>query len=191
MPRKLRPGERDLWSKVTEDIDPLRRARSVPAPKPVPSPPPPPTPAPIAAFRIGSKRTAPIAPPPQDKTLKPAPRMDAKLFSKMVRGRVRPEARLDLHGLTVAEAHPKLMSFIARSAAQQRRLVSGHHGQGPFPRPRRFPAHPRRHPAPIRPRLAAPGPHCPKHPRGHPRPPQTRGDGGVLCLSKGQQTLGP
>ena len=130
MPRKLRPGERDLWSKVTEDIDPLRRARSVPAPKPVPSPPPPPTPTPIAAFRIGSKRTAPIAPPPQDKTLKPAPRMDAKLFSKMVRGRMRPEARLDLHGMTVAEAHPKLMSFITLSAAQQRRLVLVITGKG-------------------------------------------------------------
>jgi len=48
----------------------------------------------------------------------------------MKRGKLVPEARLDLHGLTLERAHPALVSFILRSQAQGLRLVLVITGKG-------------------------------------------------------------
>jgi len=56
--------------------------------------------------------------------------MDAKSFGKMTRGKLRPEGRIDLHGMTMAEAHPALQDFILGSAQLQRRLVLVITGKG-------------------------------------------------------------
>lgn len=66
-----------------------------------------------------------------------APRilMDAKLHARMIRGRIAPEARLDLHGLTLAEAHPALVAFILRAHRDHRRLVLVITGKGRAPDP--------------------------------------------------------
>lgn len=56
--------------------------------------------------------------------------MDGKTFRKMTRGRLSPEARIDLHGMTVAEAHPELINFILTSAQRQMRLVLVITGKG-------------------------------------------------------------
>jgi hypothetical protein len=37
--------------------------------------------------------------------------MDAGTFGKLKRGQARPEARIDLHGMTLAQAHPALIGF--------------------------------------------------------------------------------
>ncbi|MEO0932076.1 MAG: Smr/MutS family protein, partial [Pseudomonadota bacterium] len=56
--------------------------------------------------------------------------MDRKSFGKMKRGKLKPEARLDLHGMTLAEAHPALVSFILGSQSMGRRLVLVITGKG-------------------------------------------------------------
>ena len=56
--------------------------------------------------------------------------MDAKAFARMSRGKLSPEARIDLHGMTLAEAHPELIGFILNAQAQGLRLVLVITGKG-------------------------------------------------------------
>lgn len=56
--------------------------------------------------------------------------MDQKAFGKMRRGKLKPEARIDLHGMTMAQAHPALTSFILRSTSAGHRLVLVITGKG-------------------------------------------------------------
>ena len=56
--------------------------------------------------------------------------MDRKQFGKLQRGKLRPEARIDLHGMTMAQAHPALSRFILSSWASDRRLVLVITGKG-------------------------------------------------------------
>jgi DNA-nicking Smr family endonuclease len=58
------------------------------------------------------------------------PAMDRKAYRKLTRGKLRPEARIDLHGMTLAQAHPALTSFIMASHAAGRRLVLVITGKG-------------------------------------------------------------
>ncbi len=48
----------------------------------------------------------------------------------MVRGKLKPEARIDLHGMTLAQAHPALNSFILNAHADGLRLVLVITGKG-------------------------------------------------------------
>ncbi|MFB1023785.1 MAG: Smr/MutS family protein, partial [Octadecabacter sp.] len=57
--------------------------------------------------------------------------------------KLKPEARVDLHGMTVAQAHPVLTGFILRSAGAGHRLVlvitgKGKHRDDGGPIPTRF-----------------------------------------------------
>ena len=56
--------------------------------------------------------------------------MDRKQHGRMTRGKLRPEARLDLHGMTLAAAHPVLTGFILNAAAEGKRLVLVITGKG-------------------------------------------------------------
>jgi DNA-nicking Smr family endonuclease len=56
--------------------------------------------------------------------------MDAKAFGKMTRGKLSPEARIDLHGMTLAEAHPELIRFILSAHSNGLRLVLVITGKG-------------------------------------------------------------
>lgn len=140
--RTLRPDEAADWHSVARTARPLHPARQpVAAPPPgiVPdatvAPAPDPSPAP---FRIG-ERAVTRAPPP-DPAAAP-PRIDPRMLTRLARGRAAPEARLDLHGLTLAEAHPELVRFILAAQARGLRLVLVITGKGrpdaaadPFPR---------------------------------------------------------
>jgi DNA-nicking Smr family endonuclease len=69
-------------------------------------------------------------------------RMDAKAFSKMKQGKLAPEARIDLHGMTMDRAFPVLSQFVLTSQARGLRLVLVITGKGqredPYdPMPRR------------------------------------------------------
>lgn len=141
--RGLTPEDRSLWSKVAASASPLRperrQAPAVPArAEPAPtraSGAPPPAPFEVKPFSLGE-----LAPrPATSATLGPAPaevlarnpvRMDAKTHKRMTRGRLHPEARLDLHGMTLAVAQPELTRFILASHAQGRRLVLVITGKG-------------------------------------------------------------
>ena len=56
--------------------------------------------------------------------------MDAGTFGRMRKGKLSPEGRIDLHGMTLAEAHPALISFILGSRAKGRRFVLVITGKG-------------------------------------------------------------
>ena len=56
--------------------------------------------------------------------------MDAKAHTRMRRGKLQPEARIDLHGMTLAEAHPELIRFILNAHAAGCRLVLVITGKG-------------------------------------------------------------
>ncbi|MFN3935969.1 MAG: Smr/MutS family protein [Gemmobacter sp.] len=133
--RTLRPDEHDLWQEVARTARPLHPSRPASAhPRPDSPPPAKPKPAQTApqtqTFRLGQN-----APAPAHRTL-PGPtetaplRMDRKTFLAMARGRAEPEARIDLHGLTLATAQPRLTAFILSSHAAGRRLVLVITGKG-------------------------------------------------------------
>ena len=129
--RKLRPEEEQLWGAVARSITPMHgpsmKRRLEQAPDPAPEPPAlPAMPARLPDFRIGEKVR-----PTATRDAETAPiRMDAKAFGKMVRGKLLPEARIDLHGMTLNEAHPELIRFILNAQAQGMRLVLVITGKG-------------------------------------------------------------
>ncbi len=76
-----------------------------------------------------TKRPAAAPPPPSRRTPMPELRpgraadLDARTMERLRRGRVRPEARLDMHGMTQDEAHRAVAGFIAASRSAGRRCV--------------------------------------------------------------------
>lgn len=57
-------------------------------------------------------------------------RMDHRLHGRMVRGKLVPEAKLDLHGMTLAQAHTTLNGFILGAVRRGLRLVLVITGKG-------------------------------------------------------------
>lgn len=91
-------------------------------------------PTPIPAFKVGAKAD-PRRPhnllPPIGHQLAAAPVvMDHKQHRKMTRGRMDPDARLDLHGMTVAEAHRELVAFVLSAHEMGHRLLLVITGKG-------------------------------------------------------------
>lgn len=137
--RGLRPDEAELWQAVARSARPLHAPPALktpavqedapifaaPAPEPKPR---------LAAFRLGEKAGAAprhdIAPSLGEQLAQAPLRMDAKQFGRMTRGKLSPEARIDLHGMTLAEAHPELIRFILNAQSQGLRLVLVITGKG-------------------------------------------------------------
>ncbi|SLN43686.1 putative DNA endonuclease SmrA [Roseovarius litorisediminis] len=133
--RKLRPDEIELWQKVArtaESLHPDRPASDLPLPKPRPHKKPMPR---IERFDLGHK--AGIKAPGHDvlpglpERIAAAPvKMDKKAFARLKRGKLVPEAKIDLHGMTLDRAHPALTGFILRAHADGKRLVLVITGKG-------------------------------------------------------------
>ena len=134
-PRHLRPEEQELWRQVKRTATPLHPERPEPAP-PVARPrPAKPVATDLKDFRIGrtAPQTAPahdLVPPVSERIGRQPVRMDAKAFGRMKRGKMGIEARLDLHGMTLDQAHPRLVRFILRSYSDGKRLVLVITGKG-------------------------------------------------------------
>lgn len=135
-PRRLRPEEEEIWKRVTETATPLRKP-SFPVPvdvTPPPRKPKPPVKEPVLPFKVGSQvkpASAHDLQPSLTERLAQSPvSMDRKAFGKLKRGKLKPEGRLDLHGLTLAQAHPALNRFILGAHAQGKRLVLVITGKG-------------------------------------------------------------
>ena len=138
--RHLRPEEEELWHAVARTAKPMHsNAKQVLdrkfEPPVTPEPEYHPTTAPrFPAFRLGEKtrpKSGHNLSPPLAEALAAAPlQMDAKAFGKMTRGKLAPEARIDLHGMTLAEAHPELIHFILGAHAHGLRLVLVITGKG-------------------------------------------------------------
>jgi DNA-nicking Smr family endonuclease len=137
--RPLRPEEEDLWHAVARTAHPLHPEKPRPAPlelpaalaKPRPKTPPP---IPVEPFHIGARAPATsthdLAPDLSTRLATAPLRMDAKAFARMSRGKLAPEARIDLHGLTLAEARPELVRFILNAQSDGLRLVLVITGKG-------------------------------------------------------------
>jgi DNA-nicking Smr family endonuclease len=135
--RRLTPEEIDLWHRVvgqTERLHPTARTATTPRPLPKPKPVKSPL-SRIKGFTLGQN----ALPRPTGHDPKPvlvdhfagAPlRMDKKAFAQMKRGKLRPEARIDLHGMTLDRAQPALVRFILSAQASGKRLVLVITGKG-------------------------------------------------------------
>ncbi len=136
--RTLRPEEEEIWQTVARTAKPMHPMGHV-FPKPI-EPKPQPTQTAVPAtprlphFRLGEKsRSKPGHDilPTLSESLSAAPlQMDAKTHGKMTRGKLAPEARIDLHGMTLSEAHPELIRFILNAQSAGMRLVLVITGKG-------------------------------------------------------------
>lgn len=134
--KPLGPEDRELWERVQASANPLHPARRTRSPAPDvqrPNPAKPvraaPAPAPIQPFEIGEKGD-PFAPVPGRIEGRHSSAVDRRAMQKMRRGRLRPEARIDLHGMTQGQALPALTGFIMRALADDRRMVLVITGKG-------------------------------------------------------------
>lgn len=136
MSRRLRPDELDLWNRVAETADRLNKPKTREDTRPGPKPAKPPRQTePLPTFRLGQSADgrAPshdLLSSVSDRVRNAPVRMDRKTHTKMKRGKLRPEGRIDLHGMTMDRAHPALTAFIMRSASEGKRLVLVITGKG-------------------------------------------------------------
>ena len=146
--RRPKPEELDLWHQVARTAIPLRQNtshyidRSEPEQLAKPL-----TVEPLSPFSMGqanqSQPRPHVLPMTSSEQIGQAPvQMDAKSFARMKRGKLVPESRIDLHGMSVDRAHGALNQFILSSRARGLRLVLVITGKGqredPYdPAPRR------------------------------------------------------
>jgi len=136
--RPLTDEERALWEAVAKTTRPL-----TPAPKPKrrkpaapvkvaaeppiePSRPAPPKPRPKASAAPAPSRVAPAT---QRRPLQPDP-IDKRTTSRVARGTIGLDGRLDLHGFTQDEAHRRLIVFLTEVQRRGGRMVLVITGKG-------------------------------------------------------------
>ncbi|MFU8778200.1 MAG: Smr/MutS family protein [Roseovarius sp.] len=138
--RRVRPEELELWQQVARTAQRIRPETPPRVPAPVAEPmirnprSAPPTPR-IEDFQIGQRAagTPPVhdvLPGLSERVATVPVQMDKKAFHRMKRGKLVPEAKIDLHGMTMDRAHPALTGFILRSHAAGLRLVLVVTGKG-------------------------------------------------------------
>ncbi len=148
--RKLTADEIELWRKVAKQAERLHpdipqsvHPTTLPKPKPSKTPK-----VRVESFELGQKALS----KPARHTLKPSlpdslraspVQMDTKAYTRMKRGKLKPEGKLDLHGMRVDTAHPALIRFVLTAQASGKRLVLVVTGKGkdrdepgPIPTPR-------------------------------------------------------
>lgn len=134
--RRLTPEEIELWHRVVDKTERLHPEGATAQPRPLPKPKPAKSPLPrIDGLTLGQRAT----PKPKRHDLKPAlvehllsapVQMDHKAFGRMKRGKLKPEGRIDLHGLTLDRAQPALVRFILSAQSSGKRLVLVITGKG-------------------------------------------------------------
>lgn len=128
--RQLGADERELWQGVTRSVSPLSKRRTVtlseeardetiPRSKPKPGLASPKPSIPATAVAVQRATPKPVAAP-----------LARKERRRVARGSTSIDSRLDLHGLTQAEAHDALLQFLRRSARNGSRLVLVITGKG-------------------------------------------------------------
>jgi DNA-nicking Smr family endonuclease len=122
--RSLSDEERALWKNIARSIKPLRKITEAFEP---PSEAPPKLSPPAKPRGKSTVVASPIAAPPKSPPLAP---LDRRLKQRVARGREPIEARLDLHGMTQAEAHSELLRFLRHAQADGVRTVLVVTGKG-------------------------------------------------------------
>jgi DNA-nicking Smr family endonuclease len=121
----------DAWQQVAQSARPLKKAANV---MPQPLAPLPRVYKPEGAnadayARADARQKAPL-PAHGRHGEKPAPQMDKRLRQRFERGELPVEARIDLHGLTLANAERALSKFLRDGVAQQKRCLLVITGKG-------------------------------------------------------------
>jgi DNA-nicking Smr family endonuclease len=115
----------ELWEKVAGSVRPLRRRPKKPA-----------FIAAVEPAELGPAKAAAKAspPPPKRPVAPPAPAplasLDRRTRSKITKGKVPIDARVDLHGLTQAAAHQRLRHFLAEAHITGARMALVITGKG-------------------------------------------------------------
>ncbi len=112
--RSLKPEERKLWDRVAATATPLRPNPTGQPEKNV-RPEDGKGPADAAPAMPDIARPQPVARPAAKPRAPQPPRLDARLHRRMRQGKLRPEARLDLHGMRLDQAHAALLGFVMRA----------------------------------------------------------------------------
>ena len=135
-PKSIKPVVPDeaLFETAMRDVAALpKKKRAAPPSETKPPETKPPVP---AKPRIPSRPPLPApVPPPSAPRLAPldpgrSGDVDTRTLDRLRRGQLRPEGRLDLHGMTQAEAHGALEKFIPRAQGAGRRCVIVITGKG-------------------------------------------------------------
>lgn len=139
--RGLSAEDKALWSRIAATAVPMHPGRKQPAPQPEPginiTSPPRKSAAEtdFSGLRPGGRTSGAstrieLSPAPHKAVQDHPLRMDHKTHRQMTRGKLAPEARIDLHGMTLAVAQPALTRFILNAHADGRRLVLVITGKG-------------------------------------------------------------
>lgn len=121
--RPLTADERRLWAEVARSIAPLPGRMVAIETEVAAEPSAPPKDVPATAFARkpeGTRRPVPI----------PLAPLERRMVRALARGQTRAEGTLDLHGLTQAEAHGRLIGFLRRAQASGHGLVLVITGRG-------------------------------------------------------------
>ena len=143
----LSAEDRDLWSRYSRTTEPLHPIAHTPTAGRVPlhRPKKPESGIAVPPFEIGQaardrRPGQALAPTLREQVAGVPLRMDAKMHRRMRSGKLRPEAKIDLHGMTLDVAHPELTRFVLGAQAAGKRLIlvvtgKGKHrpGDGPIP----------------------------------------------------------
>ena len=125
----MSPDDADLWQRVADSAEPLRKGKNrvVDLPDPIEAPerivPRPEKKPPAAAPYRADTPSKPSSPPP-------AANFDRREARRLGAGRLSVDARIDLHGMRQREAHGSLKAFLARAQAQGHRHVLVITGKG-------------------------------------------------------------
>ena len=122
--RALRADEHALWIDVVRAVAPLKRKRAAALTAPADPPASEVSPAAIEAVIAPPVAARAPAKPP---ALAP---LDRRLKARLARGREAIDARLDLHGLTQAQAHDALVRFLRQARDNDARIVLVVTGKG-------------------------------------------------------------
>jgi DNA-nicking Smr family endonuclease len=122
--RSLSDDERALWDTVTRAIAPLRKRKPKKSAEPVASS----APAPVRPARVA--KVAPAVLPKTKEAPPPLVPLGRRMRSKLARGSEPIDDRIDLHGMTQANAHAALAHFLRRAQARGARVVLVITGKG-------------------------------------------------------------
>ncbi len=133
--RKPRQDELELWAKVASQTTPMPKALQSRQPSHHKK-----SDADRQTAPMTEHRFRPIAPsvpraddlaPSLSQQLSNIPlQMDRKAYQKLKRGKLRPDAKIDLHGMTLERAHTALTRFVLSSHSSGKRLLLVVTGKG-------------------------------------------------------------
>jgi DNA-nicking Smr family endonuclease len=133
------PDDAELWNRVARDVRPIKRARTVKTPVIATGKQQPPSaskPKPAAPRASVAPRAAPpVTPPPPPLAAGTAPGLDKRNQTRLRRGRLPIDGRIDLHGMRLEEARAALLAFLAAQFQRGSRCVliitgKGERGRG-------------------------------------------------------------